>query len=260
MRKGLLIFVLLLVLASMAADVIDPRTFALRVHDEVNASRIRNGLPALIWLEDLADLALLHSRNMGQNGFFSHQDPAGMRVSARQQKYRPDLILSEIGENLYRSKSSTRVFDPKKIALGWMNSSGHRENILKPGYTHSGVGIYVKDDSLYATQVFATPIMKLRMQLPPFFEENALYLLEFEYLSKEPRKSMIGYLATPDPTSKVVQPDGSYYLGAIPLTFDWQKDKIFLLPLDFKYGTGSYILKIGWDDYVYPDLMEFKVR
>lgn len=260
MRKGLITIVFLLVLLSAAADVISPNTFALRVHDEVNASRKRNGLPPLTWLEDLAELARLHSRNMGENAFFSHADPNGLRVSARQKKYQPELILSAIGENLYRRKSSSRVFDPKRVALGWMNSTGHRENMLKPGYTHTGVGVYLKDESLYVTQVFATPILKLQTAFPTYFEENISYVLEFEYLSPKAQESFIGFLTTPDSNSKVVLETGSYYLGSMPLSFDWQEDNSFLLPLEFNYGKGSYILKIGWDNFVYPDMMEFRVR
>jgi uncharacterized protein YkwD len=40
------------------------------------------------------------------------------------------------------------------IMVGWMNSPGHRENILAPGYTHLGVGVMAKNQEIKATQVF----------------------------------------------------------------------------------------------------------
>ena len=260
MRKTLFSLALLLLLIFLSAEIINPETYALRVHDEVNESRLRNGLPALIWLEDLAELAQLHSQNMGQKGFFSHLDPEGLRVSARQRKYQPQLLLSGIGENLYRSQSSSRVFDPKRSAQSWMNSPGHRENILNRNYSHSGIGVFLKGDRLYVTQVFATPILKLRTSLPPFFLENIPYLLEFEYLSTQPREGFISFLTTPDPNTRVDVGLEGYYNGSTPLTYSWTEDNTLLFPLEFNYGKGSYILKIGWDDYVYPDMMEFMVR
>ncbi len=260
MRKTLFSLALLLLLSILSAEIINPETYALRVHDEVNESRLRNGLPALIWLEDLAELAQLHSQNMAQNRFFNHVDTDGLRVSARQRKYQPQLLLSGIGENLYRSQSSSRIFDPKRSAQSWMNSPGHRENILNQNFTHGGVGVYLKDDRIYVTQVFATPILRLRTSLPPFFLENISYLLEFEYLSPQPRESFISYLATPDPDTRVDVEAAGYYTGSIPLSYSWTEDNTLLLPLEFNYGKGSYILKIGWGDYVYPDMMEFMVR
>ena len=64
-----------------------------------------------------------------------------------------------IGENIYMTEgyklSSTA--EAEMIVNGWMNSSGHRANILGTKFTHTGVGISVKGDSVYVTAMYSKP-------------------------------------------------------------------------------------------------------
>jgi|WetSurMetagenome_2_1015567.scaffolds.fasta_scaffold342899_2 hypothetical protein len=68
-----------------------------------------------------------------------------------------NLAARQWGENIWTG----RGYDPRqvrylaqKIMDGWMNSPGHRDNILTPGYTHLGVGVMAKNQAVNATQVF----------------------------------------------------------------------------------------------------------
>ncbi len=260
MRKALIMLLLLSALATLGADVLSPDEFALQIHQEINAIRARHDLPSLEWLDDLADLALIHSRNMGDHSFFGHEDHEGLRISQRQLKYHPELILAGIGENLYCMERGARVFDPRAIALGWMNSEGHRNNILNENYTHEGIAVFLLENKLYTTQVLAIPVLKRLSPLPPQFSQGRSYPLEFEYLALEPKESFACHLGTPDPNTKVQLDLMTFTHGSAPLELTWNGNRRLTLPLEFKYGAGTYRLQLGWDGYFYDDMLEFRVE
>ena len=260
MKRICFALLLLALLATASGEALSPELFARRVHDEINALRGRNGLPALLWRDDLAGLALRHSRNMGEQDFFSHEDHEGLQVSQRQRKYLPELLVAGIGENLYFIENSRMVFDPKEIARGWMNSPGHKANILSQDFTHQGIAVYLAQDKLYTTQVLAVPVLKRLSPLPPSFAAGRSYPLEFEYLAVEPREGFNCQLGTPDPNTKVQIDLLTYTLGSMPLQPEWLGDSRLILPLEFKYGQGRYTLQLGWDGYYYDNMLEFRVE
>jgi uncharacterized protein YkwD len=119
----------------------------------INAERREHGLAPLQDDPALSRIARAHSRRMGEEGFFAHADPAGRglvdRIEGAGIRYR------QIAENISRSRN---VPDPVSTAVrGWMQSAGHRRNILQEGFTHSGVGIWREGDSYFFTQVFLQP-------------------------------------------------------------------------------------------------------
>lgn len=122
--------------------------------DLVNAERGNIGLPALEWCPLVAVAARLHSQDMASRDFYDHVSPEGDevwdRVTAQGYTY------SSVGENIAVGYESVR-----EVMKGWMNSKGHRENILEEGYTHFGYGRAVgtyKGDSNYTywTQNFGS--------------------------------------------------------------------------------------------------------
>ncbi|SHE39438.1 uncharacterized protein, YkwD family [Seinonella peptonophila] len=114
----------------------------------VNEERKKQGLKPLQLHAKLSDLAHKKSEDMKTKRYFNHQSPTYgspcNMVSNHQISYR------SCGENIAAGYQS-----PKKVVAGWMNSKGHRENILNPNFTHIGVG-YVKGGSYgtYWTQLF----------------------------------------------------------------------------------------------------------
>lgn len=168
--------------------------------------------------------------------------------------------MGGIGENLFFIENSRKIYDPKEIALGWMNSTGHRENILNKEFTHEGIGVFLLENKLYTSQVLAIPILKRLSALPQTFSPEYRYLVEFEYLAREPSSSFSCQLATPDPNTKVKVDLLTYYLGVMPLELEWKDTSRLILPLEFKYGSGIYSLRVGWDGYFYPDMQEFRVK
>jgi uncharacterized protein YkwD len=123
--------------------------------EAVNEARIREGLPALTDTPQLRDLARLHSLDMARRGRLTHRGSDGREVDGRAARHGIDFAY--IGENVGRNRG---YHDPAaKAVLGWLASPGHRANILKPEYTHTGVGARRGEDGyVYFTQVFLRPL------------------------------------------------------------------------------------------------------
>ncbi len=119
-----------------------------------NDIRRRHGLPVLLEDEVCREAARRHSADMLNRHYFSHADPEGRTLKER---LPANLAARSWGENIWTGNG----YDPRqvyslarKIMAGWMDSPGHRENILGPGYTHLGVGVMAKNREIDATQVF----------------------------------------------------------------------------------------------------------
>lgn len=111
----------------------------------VNEIRQQNGLRPLAANWELSRVARYKSQDMRDNGYFSHSSPTYgtpfQMLSAFGLSYRT------AGENIAKGYAS-----PQAVVNGWMNSSGHRANILNASYTQIGVG-YVSGGN-YWTQLF----------------------------------------------------------------------------------------------------------
>ncbi len=125
--------------------------------DATNAERARHGLAPLAPEETLRRIARAHSADMLERGFFSHANPDGAYPGDRVADQHRRLVgLS--GENIwtgsgYGGFSSAQL--ARRIVDGWMSSPGHRANILKPEFTHLGVGVVAVGGEVRATQGFA---------------------------------------------------------------------------------------------------------
>ena len=111
----------------------------------VNEIRQQNGLRPLTANWELSRVARYKSQDMRDNGYFSHTSPT--YGSPFQMIRAFGLSFRTAGENIARGYST-----PQAVVNGWMNSSGHRANILNASYTQIGVG-YVSQGN-YWTQMF----------------------------------------------------------------------------------------------------------
>ena len=99
----------------------------------VNQERIKAGLKPLQVDMRLVQSARVKSQDMITNNYFSHVSPVYGNFTSLIRKYAPDYIY--IGENI----AGNRTVEAAQSAF--MNSTGHRKNILNPNYTHIGIGI-----------------------------------------------------------------------------------------------------------------------
>ena len=111
----------------------------------VNEVRRENGLKALTANWELSRVARYKSQDMLNKGYFSHTSPT--YGTPFQMIKALGLSFRTAGENIARGYST-----PQAVVNGWMNSSGHRANILNASYTQIGVG-YVAQGN-YWTQMF----------------------------------------------------------------------------------------------------------
>lgn len=111
----------------------------------VNEIRRENGLKALTYDWELARVARYKSQDMKDNGYFSHFSPTYGTPFQRIRNF--VLSFRSAGENIAKGNAT-----PQMVVNGWMNSSGHRANILNANFTHIGVG-YVSGGN-YWTQMF----------------------------------------------------------------------------------------------------------
>lgn len=111
----------------------------------VNEIRIKNGLNKLETDWQLSRVARYKSQDMKDNNYFSHTSPVYGSPFEMIKNF--GISFRSAGENIAKGYST-----PQAVVNGWMNSSGHRANILNSYYTRIGVG-YVSEGK-YWTQMF----------------------------------------------------------------------------------------------------------
>lgn len=127
-------------------------SFAQQVVELTNAQRAANGCGALTVNTTLTSVAQAHSADMAANNYFDHTDKQGNDPFARMRA--AGYSFSYAGENIAAGQQT-----PAAVMDAWMNSPGHRANILNCHFTEIGVG-YATGGSYgkYWTQDFGTPL------------------------------------------------------------------------------------------------------
>lgn len=116
-----------------------------------NVERSKNGLPALAQNWELSRVARYKSADMAAKGYFSHQSPTYGSPFTMMQNF--GIRFSAAGENIAYGQRT-----PQEVVNAWMNSPGHRANILSRSYSQIGVG-FARNSSgtAYWTQMFIQP-------------------------------------------------------------------------------------------------------
>ena len=150
----------------------------LQIHTLINNYRQSKGLHALAFDPKLTAIAREHSKDMADRNFFAHESPEGKDPTARGKQVGytchkelgggrySEGIAENISQNsLYNSYTKTTIsirYDWKtteelaqSTVLGWIASTGHRQNILTPTYDREGIGVAVAtDNKVYITEDF----------------------------------------------------------------------------------------------------------
>lgn len=132
--------------------------------DYTNDERRKRKLPALQPLGPLTTAARQHSQEMLDENYFSHTSPHTAWATASLRAWHAGLWEGQAAENIAMMVTEGFDIDHDLLAHelmygehGWMNSPGHKANILHEKYTHLGLGVAIVKGRYYATQVFATP-------------------------------------------------------------------------------------------------------
>jgi uncharacterized protein YkwD len=148
------------------------------VHRYVNAERTERGKSNLTFDTDLRAVARYHSADMANRSYFSHVGPDGETLADRYRRfdYRCRVKTGTFqyatgGENILYTYYDAPVamgnrtveYDsPEELARGivngWMNSTSHRKNLLKPYWENEAIGVHIEQvdgrTRVYATQNF----------------------------------------------------------------------------------------------------------
>ncbi|ABN51538.1 MAG TPA: LysM peptidoglycan-binding domain-containing protein [Hungateiclostridium thermocellum] len=114
----------------------------------VNVERAKKGLPALKANWQLSRVARYKSEDMANKGYFSHTSPTYGSPFKMMEDF--GIKFTAAGENIAMGQQTAR-----DVMNAWMNSPGHRNNILSPSFTKIGVGLAKGPNGrLYWTQMF----------------------------------------------------------------------------------------------------------
>lgn len=118
----------------------------------VNIERSKHGLAALKENWELSRVARYKSADMAAKNYFSHTSPTYGSPFRMMESF--GIRYSSAGENIAMGQRT-----PQEVMNAWMNSPGHRANILSPSYTQIGVGFAKnRNGKAYWTQMFIKPL------------------------------------------------------------------------------------------------------
>ena len=126
----------------------DFSSYQQQVLDLVNAERTKRGISALTLDSNLSSVATKKSQDMVNKNYFDHTSPTYGSPFDMMKQF--GISYRTAGENIAKGQKT-----PQEVVTAWMNSEGHRKNILNPNFTNLGVGI-AKDSkgTTYWTQMF----------------------------------------------------------------------------------------------------------
>ncbi|MGP3981637.1 CAP domain-containing protein [Streptomyces sp. KR80] len=122
---------------------------AARIVQLVNQERSKAGCSPLTTNKKLTAAAQKYTDVMADTGVLSHTGPDGSQVSDRVE--REGYVWSAVGENIAQGQP-----DAEAVMDAWMNSQGHRENILNCSFREIGIGVHKGDGGPWWTQDFGT--------------------------------------------------------------------------------------------------------
>jgi len=133
---------------------------ASQIYTLINEERVKQGVNPLSIDPALTSLAEEHSESMVSNHFFGHERASGERDFGW--GMRPG---STRGENIAKTPQRRLIPGPylsleevtEWTVQCWMESPGHRTNILFPSFTRTGIGVSLSGEYLYITQIFEGP-------------------------------------------------------------------------------------------------------
>jgi hypothetical protein len=124
--------------------------------ESVNRERAAKELPPLKWNEGLARAARKHAELMAEQDLLEHQLPGEADLPTRARG--EGASFSHITENIAAGLSAGKFHD------GWMNSPGHRANILDHEVDSIGIGVVEGEGELYAAEDFAHAVAILSIE------------------------------------------------------------------------------------------------
>jgi uncharacterized protein YkwD len=123
------------------------------IFQKVNEERTKAGVQALTYNSTMEKYARIKSQDMGDKNYFSHEDLQGNLMTVKMKN--DGVNYKAWGENIaYIGGVTDENALANQFMTNWMNSPGHRANILSTNFSSIGVGVYKIGNKVYATQEF----------------------------------------------------------------------------------------------------------
>lgn len=127
-----------------------------RLFQSVNRERAERKLPLLKWDEGLARAARKHAEQMAEQELLAHQVPGEADLATR--AHEAGASFSHITENIAMGEEASKFHE------GWMNSPGHRANILDEAIDSIGIAVFEGEIDFYAVEDFARSVAALSLE------------------------------------------------------------------------------------------------
>ncbi|MGL5150069.1 MAG: CAP domain-containing protein [Clostridium sp.] len=121
------------------------------IFQKVNEERSKQGIPLLTYNKTMEKYGRIKAKDMGDKGYFAHENPNGELITVQMNK--DGVGYNAWGENIAYSTGDINAIATQFMNM-WMNSEGHRKNILSDNYTSIGIGISKHGDEIYGVQEF----------------------------------------------------------------------------------------------------------
>jgi Cysteine-rich secretory protein family len=160
---------------------------------KTNAARAENNLSALQLDETLSLAARHHALEMATLNYFSHQSPTPGNTTPPERIANAGSPYLTVGENIAKMPPMLVINLANETVTGWMNSPGHRANLLETRFTHVGFGL-AKDSQgfTYVVQNFAYEPFALR-SAEVKSKSQASYLIVLEVTLPQPSTAAFSY-------------------------------------------------------------------
>ena len=144
------------VACGQAPQVNGAPSYEQQVLDLINQQRAAHGLPALTLDQRLAEAARAHNRLMAERGQLSHQVDGELPICVGNDR----LTAHGYAWTFCAENAAAGQADPQQVVNDWMNSEGHRENILNPKARQTGIAFDTGQGTYttWWTEVFAAPL------------------------------------------------------------------------------------------------------
>ena len=183
-----------------------------------------------------------------------HVDPDGVSPNQR--------ITSALGEIYYINSTSENIAfsqsgrdfsadDYPAVAQqfmsGWINSSGHRANILRASTTHIGVGLHRSGNRIYATKKFMGYVVARDQDTLPseISIEDPVLSYQLNRALEVSQDDVVVRVSLPDPGARWTSSDGRIYTGFMFAQPEWRDASSFSIVLPVEFGPGTYRVQFG---------------
>ena len=164
-----------MVFALVCGGALAQSALELEVLRRTNQVRLERGLRPLQWDALAYKAATAHAQDMLRRNFFAHQNPEGLGAAERMRAAGVWEVV--VGENLASFEGYSDPEIPQRALAGWMNSPGHRANLLEPEFTHLGVALLRQGRRVMVVQNFiGRPFDPQVRRIPAQAERNILVL------------------------------------------------------------------------------------